>query len=235
VNLKLLFWSFFGAILLSAAPIFAGDPHPQPSRLFELAVSAGVAGIDTFRSTETAYSLNPKVILSPRPEPWWIKAGLRLVRLPARKDPWKKIRLIPIFPPIGPGPRPPNPIELRGDQLKIGPTTIVTPELEVEFRPTERFHPSISLGAGFSVEEGASKEVPGLGSFRTSRNNSPLISYGAAFSYNFSQWAAFRLEAQALTSIADAMLVEGPEGQTFRADGGVTTTILTTAGVSFRF
>ena len=223
--------AFAGALAFGASPARAvEDPEPEPDLRFT--VAAGVAGIDTLDTIRGSYSVAlhfatfPCNRSRPRIPRWCYDLRVPVWRIPGRwPDPWKK-RL----PFVDPQPQP----NLRLSDLDVGPSWIVTPEIEVRFSPESRWSPSLFLGTGFVVEDGQTTRI-GQDVFRTTRTTSPAVSWGGALTYGFSDRVGLRLEARGLTAFTGQMQVFGPNGQQFTSEGGDVNTIFGSAGLTFSF
>ena len=220
-----------GALIFDVSPVMAIDePDTEPALRFT--VAGGIASSDSYDVIRGTYSVAVSLSTSPcdrsreRIPRWCLDLRVPAWRIPGHwPDPWKK-RL----PFGGPDPKP----SLRLSDLDVGPSWIVTPEIEGRFSPKSRWSPSLFLGTGFVVEDGQTTRM-GQEVFRTTRTTSPAVSWGGALTYGFNDRVALRLEARGLTAFMGQMQVFGPGEQQFTAEGGNVTTLFSSAGLTFNF
>jgi hypothetical protein len=222
-----------GALTFDAPPVEAEEEHHETT--IRLDVAAGIAGIDTFDSIRATYSvamnfgLFPCLREPPQRPNWCYDLNLRipiwLIPDP-RPHPWQE----PLVFLGDPHPEP----NVRLSDLDVGPSLIVTPEVEVRFNSQSRLVPSLFLGTGFVVEDGHTTRI-GQEVFRTTRTTSPAVSWGGALAYGLSDRVAMRFEVRGLTAFLGPVQGFGPRGQQFTAEGGDVTTIFSSAGLTFHF
>jgi hypothetical protein len=224
-------------LLISASPLPAQKGQVKG---FSLDLSAGLVDVDAFDSHREAFSLTPrwKVASFERLD---VVVPIRLLRITHAYHPDPNVRphvpnLCSICPACCASPCIDCPPMMLGfDALEVGPTWVLTPSVELVYRPGARLRPGFFVGGGVWREGGRSTDVEGLGTFRTSHTTRPVATYGLNLTNNVSDRLSLRLEAGAFTAFGGTTKVTTPTGQKVSFEREDVTSGLVSLGLGFSF
>jgi len=160
--------------------------------------------------------------------------GVDWIRFLPRFDPWINIPPI-IIVPNSPEPDPGPWIDFKLGELELGTSSTFTPKIGMDFPLNDRINFSVFAGGGFQFTKGNTTNIQELGNFRTTDTTHPVVTYGAAAQFQFTNSLFIKAEFASLSTFENNMSVIGPDDSIATFEGGNMQIPMVNAGIGFSF
>lgn len=164
--------------------------NAQSAAGFSLEVAASGIARDDLSDPRLALGLRPRWCPSGNPRFCFLLDVCRILQ--PGKDPWRRLPF-------------PN---VRGEELKIGPSWLVAPTVELGLgSPEATIRPALYLGAGLNRAEGRDTNLGERGQFNIATSTSPMVTYGVNLAFDLSDRSTLRFQLGAATTFQDDVRV----------------------------